>query len=228
MPKAPASRSLAPELPFKFVGGDVSVDFVNTAGWTPQGPAEDRLSDYDRLLEWARAADVLPPQAAARLRARIARSPREAKTAFEAARHARWVLRRLFESIVAGRRSPEALAQFNALLVGMHDHLVLAWPRGSADRGKDGPEPALSWDWRRMDDQPEAVLWPVVRAAAALLASEDASKLRICGGPDCSWMYVDRSRNGFRRWCEMSECGTREKSRRRSERRQDAPARDRA
>ena len=27
--------------------------------------------------------------------------------------------------------------------------------------------------------------------------------------------YVDRSRNGLRRWCQMRTCGTREKSRRR-------------
>jgi predicted RNA-binding Zn ribbon-like protein len=58
-----------------------------------------------------------------------------------------------------------------------------------------------------------------VRAAAALLSSDDTAKLRICGGPDCGWIYVDRSRNGLRRWCEMSVCGTREKSRRRSVRR---------
>jgi predicted RNA-binding Zn ribbon-like protein len=28
---------------------------------------------------------------------------------------------------------------------------------------------------------------------------------------------VDRSRNGFRRWCQMRTCGTREKTRRRRE-----------
>jgi predicted RNA-binding Zn ribbon-like protein len=31
-------------------------------------------------------------------------------------------------------------------------------------------------------------------------------------------MYVDRSRNGLRRWCQMETCGTREKSRRRYQR----------
>ncbi|HEV2853834.1 MAG TPA: CGNR zinc finger domain-containing protein [Thermoanaerobaculia bacterium] len=36
--------------------------------------------------------------------------------------------------------------------------------------------------------------------------------------PDCGWMYVDCSRNGLRRWCEMETCGTLEKSRRRRER----------
>jgi predicted RNA-binding Zn ribbon-like protein len=57
----------------------------------------------------------------------------------------------------------------------------------------------------------------VARAASALLQSE-ASRLRICGGSDCGWMYVDRSRNGLRRWCEMQTCGTVAKSRRRAAR----------
>jgi predicted RNA-binding Zn ribbon-like protein len=39
--------------------------------------------------------------------------------------------------------------------------------------------------------------------------------VRVCDGDDCGWMYVDRSRNGFRRWCQMRTCGTREKTRRR-------------
>jgi predicted RNA-binding Zn ribbon-like protein len=31
-------------------------------------------------------------------------------------------------------------------------------------------------------------------------------------------MFVDRSRNGFRRWCQMATCGTEEKTRRRAAR----------
>jgi predicted RNA-binding Zn ribbon-like protein len=224
MRSATTSPSLASDQPFKFVGGDLSLDFVNTADWTRRGPIQDRLTGYGRLLEWARAADVLPEGAAERLRARAVSSPGEEKKAFESARHSRGVLRQLFESIVAGKRSPEALARFNSLVDGVHQHLVLTWPRESTVRSVDAVGPALSWDWRGRNEQLESVLWPVVRAAATLLASDEACKLRICSGADCGWMYVDRSRNGFRRWCEMSECGTREKSRRRSERRQEAPA----
>jgi predicted RNA-binding Zn ribbon-like protein len=62
------------------------------------------------------------------------------------------------------------------------------------------------------------VLWPVAWTAAALLTSDEAGKIRVCGGVDGGWMYVDRSRNGLRRWCRMETCGTCEKSRRRAER----------
>ena len=78
--------------------------------------------------------------------------------------------------------------------------------------------PALQWSWRDAADRLDSIIWPVVRSAADLLVSDEAARIRVCGGPDCGWMYVDRSRNGLRRWCEMESCGTREKSRRRARR----------
>jgi predicted RNA-binding Zn ribbon-like protein len=70
--------------------------------------------------------------------------------------------------------------------------------------------------WREIGQQLDGPLWPVVWAAAGLLESDDADRIRVCDGIDCGWMYLDRSRNGLRRWCEMSTCGTREKNRRRA------------
>jgi predicted RNA-binding Zn ribbon-like protein len=67
-------------------------------------------------------------------------------------------------------------------------------------------------------DRLDSPLWPVVRSAAELLASSDVERLRVCAGDDCGWAYVDRSRNGLRRWCQMSTCGTAEKTRRRRQR----------
>lgn len=220
MRPAPRSLSLAPDTPFKLVGGDLSLDFVNTTDWTRRGPAEDLLTDYDRVLEWAEVAGAITGAQAARLRARAAKSPDAAQRALDSARRVRWVLHCLFDSLIAGKRSPDVLEQFNALLVAMYQRLVLAWPRDGAAHPADAGAPALQWGWRDLDEHLESVLWPVVRAAAALISSEEAAKLRVCGGPDCGWMYVDRSRNGLRRWCEMSVCGTREKSRRRAVRRE--------
>lgn len=53
-----------------------------------------------------------------------------------------------------------------------------------------------------MPEQLECVLWPVVRAAADLLTLPDAGVCGCVRGLSCGWMYVDRSRNGMRRWCE--------------------------
>ena len=39
-------------------------------------------------------------------------------------------------------------------------------------------------------------------------------RLRICHGPNCSWIFIDSSKAGRRRWCDMGVCGNAAKSRR--------------
>ncbi len=43
-------------------------------------------------------------------------------------------------------------------------------------------------------------------------------RLKRCENPRCGWLFVDRSRNRSRRWCEMATCGNRAKARRRARR----------
>ena len=60
---------------------------------------------------------------------------------------------------------------------------------------------------------------PLAVAAAALVLAHDAavdgiwSRIRLCHADDCHWAFVDRSRNGSRRWCSMGDCGARAKAR---------------
>jgi predicted RNA-binding Zn ribbon-like protein len=53
-----------------------------------------------------------------------------------------------------------------------------------------------------------AVAW----SALSLLAGTETRRLRICG--NCGWLFVDRSRNGSRIWCDMAVCGNRRKAQR--------------
>lgn len=191
--------------PFAFVGGDPALDLVNTVDWTPDGLANERLPDYGALLAWAVAAEAVPPAVAERLRDAAVRHPREARDAHERALRVRSLLRDAFGG--TGARRQDAVTELNPLLADALGRLELvAAPRGTRRH---------RWAWRGMDQHLDSVLWPVLRSAASLLASDEADKVRTCAGPDCGWVYVDRSRNGFRRWCQMRTCGTREKSRRR-------------
>ena len=46
--------------------------------------------------------------------------------------------------------------------------------------------------------------------ALTLVAAGDLSgKMRTCANPECQWVYVDRSKNQRRRWCERGTCGNR-------------------
>ncbi|WP_106184913.1 CGNR zinc finger domain-containing protein [Umezawaea tangerina] len=57
-----------------------------------------------------------------------------------------------------------------------------------------------------------AVLATVGRAAVDLLARPLAAQVRECGADTCTRLYVDHSRRGARRWCDMKRCGNRVKA----------------
>jgi predicted RNA-binding Zn ribbon-like protein len=213
MPHPTDSLSYAPDLPFKYVGGDPGIDLVNTVDWTSRGPEQDRLTNYQRLMEWAEGAEIVPQRVAATLRAKARAHPREAAGAHRAALQARAILAELFGSLARNEAPGEALGAFNRLLAHALEHLRVL-PAGE----KRQPDRSLQLRWDQLGESLESVLWPVIWSAASLLVSDESRQIRICGGPDCGWMYVDRSRNRLRRWCQMETCGTREKTRRRYQR----------
>jgi len=68
-------------------------------------------------------------------------------------------------------------------------------------------------------DPGRAALATLARAAIALVAGPELSRIRNCANPTCSLMYIDRSRPGRRRWCSMERCGNRAKTARYRQRR---------
>ncbi|HSK37000.1 MAG TPA: CGNR zinc finger domain-containing protein, partial [Actinomycetota bacterium] len=49
---------------------------------------------------------------------------------------------------------------------------------------------------------------------AADLATGALARLKICGAPDCQFVYYDHSRSRTSRWCSTEVCGNRMKTRR--------------
>ncbi|HSL76960.1 MAG TPA: CGNR zinc finger domain-containing protein [Candidatus Limnocylindrales bacterium] len=64
----------------------------------------------------------------------------------------------------------------------------------------DGSVRAASEGWDRVADD-------LLPAALAVAAQRD--RMRRCGNPRCRWLFVDRSRQGNRIWCEAAVCGNR-------------------
>lgn len=61
-------------------------------------------------------------------------------------------------------------------------------------------------------DVPLAVLAPIARAAAELVAEADPRRLRQCASEECFSWFLDTSKGGQRRWCSMARCGNRSKA----------------
>ncbi|UGT40620.1 CGNR zinc finger domain-containing protein [Nocardia yamanashiensis] len=58
----------------------------------------------------------------------------------------------------------------------------------------------------------EQALTEIARDAIELFGGADHSRIRECGRPECTRLYIDTSRGGSRRWCDMTICGNRAKS----------------
>ena len=190
---------------FQFVGGDPALDLINTVDWTSRGLENERLESYEQLTRWAEGAGAIDAETGRRIRRLGEARPRAATAALTYAIEARGILRELFGAIARGDSAKPELARFNRLLHEALGGLDIAPGDGTGYR----------WRWKGEESDPRALVWRVLWSAASLLRSDEIGNVRVCDGDDCGWMYVDRSRNGFRRWCQMRTCGTREKTRRR-------------
>jgi predicted RNA-binding Zn ribbon-like protein len=50
--------------------------------------------------------------------------------------------------------------------------------------------------------------------AVELLRHLPKGRVHMCSGPNCAWIFIDSSKAGRRRWCDMSTCGNDAKAKR--------------
>jgi predicted RNA-binding Zn ribbon-like protein len=79
--------------------------------------------------------------------------------------------------------------------------------------GLTDPEGAPAARSTAPDGTMEQILATVAIAYLSSHISGVWRRVKACAEPDCRWAFLDLSRNGSRRWCDMSECGNRAKNR---------------
>jgi predicted RNA-binding Zn ribbon-like protein len=200
-----AARAEGDGFHFELDGGHPALDFANTISRraVPED-SNDRLSHYGRLVSWGVDAKLITHKDAERLRADAGSRPRAAVLALRRAVAVREAIFSVFAAIARSERAPTgALEAVNAVLPEAMAALRVAPER-------DG----FAWRFTHQPSDLAPMLAPVVRAAAELLTSADLARVRECQSDTCSWLFLDRSKNGTRRWCDMKVCGNREKARR--------------
>ena len=190
----------------ELVGGALCLDFANTVSDYQAEARVDHLEGYGDLVAFAAQTQAIPAAAARRLRRLAGEDPAAAARALARARDLREALFWIFHAAAHGK--PAAAADLEALtraraVAAAHQRLE-----------REGEGYALGWD--TLDDL-QAPLWPIAVSAVALVTSAERLRVRTCvteetGG--CTWLFVDTSRNGSRRWCSMRDCGNRAKARR--------------
>lgn len=90
------------------------------------------------------------------------------------------------------------------------DDEALAMLNKAARRAPAAPQLTHSGRWTAAT-QREA-LSTVARHAVELLSGPDIPLLKECGNPECTRVYIDRSRGSRRQWCGMESCGNKIKA----------------
>jgi predicted RNA-binding Zn ribbon-like protein len=189
---------------FELSAGVLCLDFANTLDNRPSGEPKELLARYGDLVRFAEDTGILTPAQADRLFARSEADPEEAQRVLQAAVELREAMYAVFSAVIAKRAvAASALALLNGYIQLAAQHLSLTPANGG-----------FAWRYDSYGDSPggfETLLWPIVRSAAELLASDNLPFVRACSSKTCQWFFLDTSKNHRRRWCSMKLCGNRAK-----------------
>ena len=189
---------------FELIAGNVCLDFVNTLDDRPSAQPKELLKNYYELARFGEDTGILTGAQLDFFYDLAHHDPDETKDAMRRAINLRESLHAIFMAVINKQKAPQlAMDRLNANLhdVALHSRLVQV-------------EGKLEWRFEDMNSAYDAMLWPIVRAAADLLTSSDVALVRTCSSPTCQWLFLDTSKNHHRRWCSMKQCGNRAKVRR--------------
>ena len=188
-----------PQIPFVFVGNQVSLDFINTQ-LVSDGRPVDLLATFSDLVAWLVQADLLTEEEAKKMEQQEGRRAQGTRI-LEQARAFRVTLREMVERIAASRPVPQvAIDAINGMLRYRVGHPQLARRNGTFERG-----------YQSESQEGCQLLGLLGEAATDLLCTCDLSLIKKCQNPACVIFFYDTTKNHARHWCSMSLCGNRHK-----------------
>lgn len=181
-------------------GGCLVFDFINTVNTRKPVPEFEYLKTFEDFLEWSAKVESLPGDRLQLLREHAATRQATAITTLRNAIDVRENLYRLFSAMANGKSpDPTVVDAFNERLSLTFQKIHMRFDVTRAEIHFNEHEITL--------DEP---LHPIIKSAFDTLTREDFGRLKEC--PRCGWLFLDTSRNGKRKWCDMRVCGSREKA----------------
>ena len=192
-----AGSSAARELPI--LGGHLALNFANTVD-DPLGPERhDHLSTCDDLVRWSIRVGTLSNTDGSRLLRASGRDDQESAATLARAHELRVTLNVMFGAVADG--DGDIPKHWTRLRPFAADAMRAATLRDTGPR-------AYQWSWSPVDEL-ATVLHPIAAAATELLVSNDLLRVKRCAR--CPWLFLDKSKNHSRRWCDMNDCGKAQK-----------------
>jgi predicted RNA-binding Zn ribbon-like protein len=182
------------------------MDFINTLEFSRNSSTEELQTPED-ALRWLRDHELMHHEAVEDLTALVKVSPRTGERVLNRVRKVRAAMRELVEAAV--ERRPPDLAQLGEINRALRTHYIY-----ELVPARDG----VSLDHRHEGDPVDGALARLAESLAREVSQGDPERLRICANDTCRWVFVDTSRTGRRKWCDMSTCGNKAKAARFRER----------
>jgi predicted RNA-binding Zn ribbon-like protein len=173
---------------FLWIGNHPATDLCNTEP-VIDGRTVELLPDLESVVEWARLAGVETGVAASDV------TGTERKRTVDFVRRLRGALRAVLEAEASDPRPMRAL---NETLAGergaLHVDVAASEPVALAASGAGAQ--------LRLD----------IASAVLDIFHHDRDLVRRCANPACVLLFLDISKSGRRRWCDMAVCGNRAKA----------------
>jgi predicted RNA-binding Zn ribbon-like protein len=189
------------------VAGHVVLDLVNTVTGRDSRPT-DWLESYERVLEWAALTDTFDASSLHMLDGMRTADRRAAARALTRLCDLREAVYDVVVAIISEEPAPEPTVSrleehWKKAVVSAR----LTFSEGRAELQLDAVSSGLEYPRHLLS-----------LSAFDLLQTLPLERTRVCASPRCTWLFIDRSRGGQRRWCDMATCGNQSKSRRHYER----------
>jgi predicted RNA-binding Zn ribbon-like protein len=158
------------------------------------------LREYASFVEWCLLKRIVNHEVAATLRRVAARMPTDAAELMLRVREFRQAIRSLLSGEVV---DPDGLMPITQARrrCGTHEVVELVGTVLTVRCAAPVNDIGL----------PLCAIW---RSAVGLLESDAHTRVRRCASERCGKLFIDKSRNHTRRWCDMNDCGNAAKVRR--------------
>ncbi len=195
----------------RFNLGKLCLDFANTAQWHASENPHEKLRSYQDFVDWSRKEGLLSEADAQKLMEKAANDPIASANALKRAIELREAIYSILSSVAASKFPKKGdLEILNRNLAKTMAHSRIIPTQSGYICDINGNKEELDW-----------MLKPIVRSTAELLTSNELDRVKVCADDrGCGWLFLDKSRNRSRRWCDMKDCGNRAKAKRFYQRRQ--------
>jgi predicted RNA-binding Zn ribbon-like protein len=177
-------------------GGSLCLDFVNSVRSRFENPLYEFITSPGDWLRWIHKVQLFNDLEEDRLKNYVSKNQVKAANELKRIISVRELLYRIFYKLALEEMpSNNDLAHFNNELSLSLRYLKIGFTEVLK----------VTENWNDKSFNLLYTLHPLLKSAYDLLISDTLNRLKEC--KHCGWIYMDKSKNNSRLWCNMKTCG---------------------